>query len=89
MSLIVALILGAIIGWLAGKLLGRNEGVIASIVIGIIGSLIGSWISMLFTGSDRAYLSFSWSGLFWSFIGAVVLVAILNAFRRPHNRTTV
>lgn len=86
MSIIVYIILGGLVGWLASKLLGREEGILASIVIGVVGSFIGSFISRLFTGSDLSYLALSWSGLFWSLIGALVLVAILNAVRRPrHN----
>ncbi len=84
MSIIVTIILGGIVGWVASKMLGREEGVFASIVIGIIGSFIGSGVSQLFTGSDHSYLAFSWGGLLWSLIGALILVAILNAIRRPH-----
>jgi len=79
----VYIILGGLVGWLASKLLGREEGILASIVIGVVGSFIGSFISRVFTGSDQSYLAFSWSGLFWSLIGALALVAILNAVRRP------
>lgn len=86
MSIIVMLILGAIIGWLASAIVGRDEGLVASIIIGIVGSFIGGFISMLFTGGDNAVLAFSWSGLFWSLIGAIVLVAILNAIRTPRSR---
>jgi uncharacterized membrane protein YeaQ/YmgE (transglycosylase-associated protein family) len=87
MSLIVYLILGAFIGWLAAKLAGRSEGIIASIVIGIVGSFIGGLVSRLFTGGDQAYLAFSWGGLSWSFVGALILVVILNTaqHRRHHS----
>lgn len=81
MGIIVFLILGAIVGAVAAALLGRREGIFASVIIGIIGSFIGSLVSYWVTGTDRAYLAFSWSGLFWSFIGALILVAILNALR--------
>lgn len=86
MSIIVAIILGAIVGWIASRLMGRDEGLLASIVIGIIGAFIGSVLSSLLTGSDRAFLAFSAGGLLWSLIGAVILVAIMNAFsgRRHH-----
>jgi len=85
MSLIAYLLIGGIVGWLAARVAGRDEGVIASIIIGIVGSMIGGAISHVVTGSDRAYLDFSWSGLFWSFVGALALVAILNAVQRhPH-----
>lgn len=85
MTIIVAIVLGGLVGWLASRLLGRSEGMIASIIIGIVGSFIGSLISAGLTGSDKSYLAFSWGGLLWSLIGAVVLVAILNAFSRPHH----
>ena len=85
MGIIVAIILGGLVGWAASKMLGREEGVLASIIIGIVGSFIGSLVSQLFTGSDKSYLALSWSGLFWSFIGALILVAILNAVRKPHH----
>ncbi len=86
MSIIVMLIIGGVVGWLAARLLGRHEGILASIVIGIVGSFIGSFASQLTTGSDRSYLAFSWSGFIWSLIGALILVAIMNAFshRRHH-----
>jgi uncharacterized membrane protein YeaQ/YmgE (transglycosylase-associated protein family) len=89
MSILVAIILGGIVGWIAGKVMGRDEGVFASIVIGVIGAFIGGLISNLLTGSDRSALSFSWAGLFWSLIGAIILVGILNAFSKSHHSTTV
>lgn len=85
MSLLVALIIGGLIGYAAAAMLGRREGIIASVIIGIVGSFIGSVISMLFTGGDRAALSLSWSSVLWSFLGAVILVAIMNAIQRPHH----
>lgn len=83
MTLLTIIIVGAIVGWLAGHLMGRREGIIGSILIGIIGSFIGSLLSRMLTGGDQAFLAFSWSGFFWSLIGAVILVAILNAISHP------
>jgi uncharacterized membrane protein YeaQ/YmgE (transglycosylase-associated protein family) len=85
MGIIVFLILGALVGWAASSMMGREEGVIMSIIIGIVGSFIGSLVSQLFTGADYSFLALSWVGLFWSFIGAVILVAIVNAISRPHH----
>jgi len=87
MSIIVFIILGGVIGWLAAMVLGRREGIISSIVIGIVGSFIGSFVSRLFVGSDQSYLSVSAVGLFWSFIGAIILVAILNLVTRSHHNS--
>jgi uncharacterized membrane protein YeaQ/YmgE (transglycosylase-associated protein family) len=85
MGIIVMLILGGLVGWAASSMMGRDEGVLMSIIIGVVGSFIGSLVSQLFTGADQSFLAFSWMGLFWSFLGAVILVAILNAVRRPHH----
>ena len=79
MNLIVALIVGGLVGWIAAQAAGRSEGIVASIVIGVIGSFIGSFLSVVLTGVDRSYLAFSWPGLFWSFVGSLVLVLIINA----------
>jgi uncharacterized membrane protein YeaQ/YmgE (transglycosylase-associated protein family) len=78
MGLIIFIILGAFIGWLASRLVGREGGLLMYILIGIVGSFIGSFVSRMFTGSDNSFLAFDWGGLFWSLIGAIILVAILN-----------
>ena len=78
MGLISFLILGALVGWIASSLLGRDTGVFANIVIGIVGSFIGGFASRLFTGSDQSALAFSWVGLFWSLIGALVLLMLVG-----------
>ena len=85
MSIIAMIILGGLVGWIASKLLGRDEGAIASILIGIVGSFIGSFVSMLLTGGDRSFLALDASGLFWSLMGAVILVAIMNAVSSPRH----
>ena len=86
MSILVAILLGALVGWIASRVMGKDNGFLMSLVIGAVGSIIGSFISRIFTGSDQSYLAFSWMGLFWSFIGAVVLLAIVNALSgRSHH----
>lgn len=88
MGLIISLIIGGFIGWLAAKVAGRDEGVIGSVAIGLIGAVIGSVVSAAVSGMNQSYLTFSWVGIFWAFVGSVILVAILNAIqhkpRHPH-----
>lgn len=87
MSIIVAIILGGLVGYIASRLMGRQEGILMSVIIGIVGSFIGGFVSNLITGSDKSFLAFSWMGLFWSLVGSVILVAILNAISHPKRRT--
>jgi uncharacterized membrane protein YeaQ/YmgE (transglycosylase-associated protein family) len=89
MTILTVIIVGGIVGWLAGKIMGRDEGIFASILIGIVGSFIGSFVSAMLTGSDRSYLAFSWTGFFWSLIGAIILVAIMNAMSSRRHHPTV
>lgn len=86
MGILTIIVIGAIVGWIASRVMGRDEGFIASILIGIVGSFIGSLLSRMLIGSDQALLAFSWSGFFWSLIGAIILVAIMNAMSHPKHR---
>ncbi|MFC0676265.1 GlsB/YeaQ/YmgE family stress response membrane protein [Lysobacter korlensis] len=89
MSIIVWLIVGGIIGWLASKIMRTDaqQGVFLNIVVGIIGAFIGGWIGgMLGVGGDINQGDFSLSGLLMSLVGAIVLLAIVNLFRRGRVR---
>jgi uncharacterized membrane protein YeaQ/YmgE (transglycosylase-associated protein family) len=86
MSLIVALIIGGIVGWVAAAVTGRNEGIVGSVAIGIVGSIIGSILAGLFSSGNTTYFSFTWAGLAWSFVGAIIFAAILNTLQ--HRSTT-
>ncbi len=86
MNIIITLVVGGLVGYVAARMLGRHEGILVSVLIGIVGSFIGGFISTLFSGSDQSYLAFSWVGMFWSLIGSLVLVGIMNALSsRSHH----
>lgn len=82
MSLIIYVADWRTSGWLANRVTGREDGIIMTVIIGVIGSLTGSFVSSVIVGTDLVNLAFSWSGIFWSFVGALVLVFILNFFQR-------
>ncbi len=85
MSLVYALIIGGIVGWLAAAIIGRNEGIIGSVAIGVVGAVIGSLLAGLFSPSGVMFAP-SWSSLVWTFIGAIILVAVLNAVQARSSR---
>lgn len=86
MGLIVALIIGGIIGWLASIVMRTNaqQGILLNIVVGIVGSLIGSFLLGGFFGADGNIINSPLDGgtLIAAFLGAVILLAIVNLFRR-------
>jgi uncharacterized membrane protein YeaQ/YmgE (transglycosylase-associated protein family) len=60
-----------------------QQGALANILIGIVGSLLGKWLfsDVLGIGGAAAAGTFSIMGIIWGIIGAVILIAILRAFR--------
>ncbi len=80
--LIGMLIWGMAIGWVAQMLLGRARKAgqydwLQAIVAGVVGSFLGGAIGSLLAGEGFAFRP---SGVIGSIIGAVIVVAIWNAF---------
>ncbi|HEY4210021.1 MAG TPA: GlsB/YeaQ/YmgE family stress response membrane protein [Steroidobacteraceae bacterium] len=89
MNFIVWLIVGGIIGWIASMIMRTDaqQGIFLNIVVGIIGALLAGWlITPLIGGSTINEGNFSLGGLFISLLGAIVLLAIVNLFRRGRAR---
>lgn len=89
MNYILWIIVGGIIGWLASIVMRTNarQGMLLNIVVGIVGSLIAGWfLSPLFGISTINQGDFSLPSLLISFVGAVILLAIVNFFRRGRSR---
>ena len=85
MTLLLILLVGGIIGWLASILMRTDaqQGVLLNVVVGIVGAVIAGFIiTPLIGGAPITSGSFDILSLFASFLGAVVLLAIVNLFRR-------
>jgi len=78
MNFIIFLIVGGIIGWLASIVMRTDaqQGIILNIVVGIIGSFIGGVLFGQTLGGGGVY------GWISAFVGAVILLAIVNLVRR-------
>lgn len=84
MGWIIALIVGGIAGWLASMVMNRDAsmGVIWNIVVGCVGSLIGNALSGPLFGVRGSVQQFSLTGLIIAFVGAIVLLGIVNLVQR-------
>ena len=89
MNFIIWLIVGGIIGWLASIVMKTNgqQGMFLNVVVGIVGAMLGGWVISPLVGiSTINQDNFSMPALLVSFFGAVILLAIVNFFRRSTAR---
>jgi uncharacterized membrane protein YeaQ/YmgE (transglycosylase-associated protein family) len=88
-NLIVWLVVGGVIGWLASLIMRTDaqQGVFLNVIVGIIGAALGGWlISPLVGVGSINDAVFSIGALLVSLVGAVILLAIFNLFRRGSPR---
>lgn len=85
-NFILWLLFGALVGWLASLVMRTDaqQGALLNIVVGIVGAFLGGFIFSLLGlgGATINDNNFSLSSLLVSFVGAVVLLGIVNLFRR-------
>lgn len=85
MHFILWLILGGILGWIASIIMRTNaqQGLFLNIVVGIIGALVAGFVlTPLFGIGTINQNNFSLPALLVSLLGAIILLAIVNLFRR-------
>lgn len=85
MGLIVLLIVGGLIGWVASLIMRTDgqQGIVLNVVVGIVGALIaGLVVTPLVGGAPITSGEISVQSVLVSLLGAVVLLAIINLFRR-------
>ena len=85
MNFILWLLIGGILGWIASLIMGTDaqQGEFLNIIVGVIGALLaGFLLAPLFHTGTINQSDFSLSALFVSLLGAIVLLAIVNLFRR-------
>lgn len=87
MGWIIAIIVGGIAGWLASIVMGRNAsmGIMWNVIAGCVGSVVGNLIANQF-GFAGSVKEFSIQGLVIAFVGAVVVLGILNLIQRRNIR---
>ncbi len=81
MNFLIWLIVGGVIGWLASIVMRTNgqQGLILNIVVGIVGAFVAGVVLTPLLGIGTINQSnFSLPGLLVSFVGAVILLAVVN-----------
>jgi uncharacterized membrane protein YeaQ/YmgE (transglycosylase-associated protein family) len=89
MNLIIWLVVGGVLGWVASVVMhtDNQQGIILNVIVGIVGAMLGGWaLSPLFGTGTINQSDFSIPALLVSLLGAVILLAIVNGFRRLRAR---
>jgi uncharacterized membrane protein YeaQ/YmgE (transglycosylase-associated protein family) len=84
MNFILWLIVGGIVGWLASLIMKTDaqQGILLNVIVGIVGAFIGGWLISPLVGAGTINEGFSIASLLVSLVGAIILLAIVNLFRR-------
>jgi uncharacterized membrane protein YeaQ/YmgE (transglycosylase-associated protein family) len=89
MGIILWLVIGGVVGWLASIVMKRDgsQGIILNVVVGIIGAMLGGWLLGPVIGAPSINSGeLSAGSLLVSFLGAVILLAIVNLISRRRVR---
>lgn len=85
MNFILWIIIGGILGWIASIIMRTNaqQGLLLNIIVGIVGALVAGFVlTPLFGIGTINQNNFSLPALLVSLLGAIILLAIVNLFRR-------
>jgi uncharacterized membrane protein YeaQ/YmgE (transglycosylase-associated protein family) len=88
MNFLIWLIVGGIVGWLASLIMRTDgqQGILLNIVVGIVGAFIGGWVISPMVGIATINEGISIGSILVSLVGAIILLAIVNLFRRGRVR---
>jgi len=84
MNFLIWLIIGGIVGWLASLIMRTDgqQGILLNVVVGIVGAFIGGWLISPMVGVATINEGISIGSILVSLVGAVILLAVVNLFRR-------
>lgn len=85
MGLIILLVVGGIVGWLASMVMRTDgqQGIFLNVVVGIVGAVLAGFvITPLIGGAPITSGEISIQSVVVSLLGAIILLAIINVFRR-------
>ena len=85
-NLLIYLIVAAVIGWVATELMHDRSGLLLNIVVAVVGAfLAGYFLSPIFkVGTINDAITIP--TMLVTLLGAIILLAIVNLFRRGRRR---
>ena len=91
MNFMIWLVVGGVLGWLASIVMKTDgqQGIFLNVIVGIVGAFLGGvLLAPLFGTGTINSSSFNIGSLLVSFVGALILLAIVNLIRSRGRSTT-
>lgn len=84
MGIIIWLIVGGVVGWLASIIMRTDaqQGMLLNIIVGIVGAMLAGFVISPMIGVGTINDGITLASFLVSLVGAVILLAIVNLFRR-------
>ena len=84
MGILIWLIVGGLVGWVASIIMRTNaqQGILLNVIVGILGAVLAGYFISPLVGVGTINQGFTAASFVVSLLGAVVLLAIVNVFRR-------
>ncbi|HEY5809908.1 MAG TPA: GlsB/YeaQ/YmgE family stress response membrane protein [Povalibacter sp.] len=84
MGIIIWLVVGGVVGWLASIIMRTDgqQGLLLNVVVGIVGAVLAGFVVSPLLGIATINQGISVATVVVSLVGAVILLAIVNLFRR-------
>lgn len=89
MGIIIMLVVGGVLGWIASMIMRTDgqQGIFLNVVIGVLGAVLsGYFLTPYLGGAPITTGAFDIKSLVVSLLGAIILLAIINLFRRGNVR---
>ena len=84
MNILIWLVVGGVVGWLASIVMRTDgqQGLLLNVVVGIVGALLAGFVISPLLGVATINEGLSVGTFLVSLVGAIILLAIVNLFRR-------
>ena len=88
MGIVIWLVVGGVVGWLASIVMRTDgqQGLLLNVVVGIVGALLAGFVVSPLLGVGTINEGISVATFLVSLVGAIMLLAIVNLFRRGRPR---
>jgi uncharacterized membrane protein YeaQ/YmgE (transglycosylase-associated protein family) len=82
MNIIIYLIVAAIIGWVATEIMHDRSNLVLNIIVAIVGAFLAGYFISPLVHVGTINTAINWKTALVTLAGAIVLLAIVNLFRR-------